>query len=288
MADKSSIVLLSKLQNGDVAVLDILDPRSTLGNPIVDHSKITANTDKDEVFHRMMHKHITFMNKTVPIENNKNFTDVEEHISYDESEYEEPHIHMEIPTDISNKIVDKSIMQDMTEMYLSDDIKEKANEIYTKLEISTKRGGRRKKVVFFCLFQAHRELDMPCDPRVLAKTVGILPNDISKAFSMCSPIETGYYPVSKRFSFMDFIPTYYHLTGLSSLNLSDVEELGREILEKCPSIKDELPQTVAASILIYYMEINGVTCTLDFSKAVQRSEMTLIQMKKRIESIHNS
>ena len=291
------VMLTSK---GEKAWLDVLDPRSTLNNPIIDHTKFGIILNDDDVFEKMMYKHGQnggVQNNAVHnggVHSNKDeFKDMnvegvnDGDVNY-ENEYEETEIHVDILTDISNKITDKSITQDMTDLFVADNIKEKANEIYNKLEISTKRGGRRKKVVFFCLFQAHRELDIPCDPRILADIVGIKTNDISRAFSMCSPIETGYYPPRKRCSFMDFIPIYYHLTGLSSLNLLDVEELAKDISEKCPPIQDELPQTVAAAILMYYMDINGVSCTFNFSKTVNRSEMTLVQMKKRIEGIHNS
>ena len=282
---KQKLVLRTMASNGDIVTLDILDPRSTWDNPIIDSNKLGITSNADEIFHRMMDKHSNAAEDgTCKQIFGTCYDEVDDH----HSDYETLQIHRDIQDDISKKFVDKSIMSDMTNFYISDEIKEKANEIYTKLEISTKRGGRRKKVVFFCLFQAHRELDIPCDPRVLAKTVGIGANDISRAFSMCSPIETGYYPISKKFHFEDFIPTYYHLTGLSRLNLGDVMELSEEISDKCQSIRDELPQTVAAAILMYYMDINGVSCNFDFSKAVNRSEVTLNQMKKRIENIHNS
>lgn len=292
MGSKQRLVLVTKNQNGDTVIMDVLDPKSTWNNPIMDYSKIRMPGNNDDVFHQMMFKHgsksVVDTDVKTDVDTVSPYQNLNEEIVEEGHEYEEPHVHVEILTDLSGKIVDKSIMQDMADFYIADHIKEKANDIYTKLEISTKRGGRRKKVIFFCLFNAHRELNIPCDPRVLANAVGIESNDISKAFSMCSPIETGYYPRNKRFTYMDFIPIYYHLTGLSTLNLSDVEELGREISEKHSSIWDELPQTVAAAILMYYMEINGVTCTFDFSKTVNRSEMTLVQMKKQIESIHNS
>ena len=292
--NSSKIYLVMLTSKGERAILDVLDPLSTLRNPIIDPHKFGILLNDDDIFEKMMYTFGRGEDQDDEDQGNQGEESYEGDfvgINYeveDENEYEEPEIHVDVLTDISNKITDKSITQDMTELSVPSDIKEKANEIYTKLEISTKRGGRRKKVIFFCLFQAHRELNIPCDPRILANIVGIKTNDISKAFSMCSPIETNYYPPRKRWNFMNFIPIYYHLTGLSSLNLADVEEMAMDISKKCPIIQDELPQTVAAAILMYYMEINGVSCTFNFSKTVNRSEMTLIQMKKRIEGIHNS
>ena len=118
--------------------------------------------------------------------------------------------------------------------------------------------------------------------------VGIKKNEISKAFSLCSPLETGYYQQVKKIHFISFLPVYFHLTGLSESTLPDVIELANEILNKDKSLKSELPQIVAASLLIYYMDINGVTCDLNFSLTVGKSEITLNNMKKRIEIIHNS
>jgi len=109
-----------------------------------------------------------------------------------EDDIDEITIHVDEHRNVSDKIVVKSILQDMVSFDISPDIKEKANDVYNMLDISTKRGGRRKKVVFFCLYEAHRLMRIPIDPKDLAKIVGIGKNHISKAFTMCSPIETAY------------------------------------------------------------------------------------------------
>jgi len=202
-------------------------------------------------------------------------------------EYEQPYIEVGSRSEIGRKRTDKSIFNDMSNFQIPDDIKYKADEIYSGLKLATKRGKRRRKVIFFCMFQAYQALGRPCDPKKLANVVGINPNEISKAFSLCSPLETGYYPSFQQLNFVDFIPTYYHLTGLSESNLEDVIELGQSLSTKDTTLLDELPQIVAVSTLLYYMEINGVSCNTNFSDKVGRSELTLSQMKKRIESIDN-
>ena len=186
------------------------------------------------------------------------------------------------------KSSEKSIMTDLSDFDLTDDIKIKADEIFRSMKIPTRRGRRRRKVVFYCVFQAYKETGLPKDPKELALKMGIDPNEISKAFSMCSETETGYRPEPRKSTPLEFIPIYYPFTGLTDDGMSKVRALTREILEKDSDLSDQFPQTVAAAILIYYMNINGVQYDKTFAQKVGKSDVTLTTMAKRVAIAHNT
>ncbi len=183
---------------------------------------------------------------------------------------------------------DKSIMSDLSTVMLSDDVKAKADEIFRSMDIPITRGKRRRKVVFYCVLQAHRKLGITRDPKELANSVGINPNEISRSKTMCSTIETGYQPEQKKSTPLEFIPIYYPFTGLISDGMSNVFSLVKDVLKKDSDLNDQFPQTVAAGALIYYMDINGVKYDKSFSRQVGKSEVTLKAMAKRIATAHNS
>lgn len=286
---ETKLVLMTENSRGDIVIIDALLPGSTLTHPIIDYTKFGINLEEDEeIYRRIMTSQDSKNTPQMKSENNGDRIDYDEIEDHEELDFEEIKVHVDDLTGISNRIVNRSILQDMGDLVISENIKEKANEVYNMLNISTKRGGRRKKVIFFCLHEAHRLMNIPIDPKDLASIVGIKNNDISKAFTMCSPIETGYHPLNIRFTFREFIPVYYRLTGLSNLILDDVLSLADDIYKKDPTVENEFPQIMAAAILMYYMEINGVESSINISKVLHTSSLTLNLLKSRIESIHNS
>lgn len=187
------------------------------------------------------------------------------------------------------KSSEKSILSDLDKINISDDVRIEAERIFQQLETNTKRGKRRKKLLFYCIFNAYLSLKQSKDPKYVAELVGIAPTEMSKAFSMCSESQTNYRPPSVFHSPIDFIPEYHRKVGLDESCLDSVLDLAKTILKKDPDLNENYPQVVAAGILLYYMTINGVSVNKkEFSKLVRRSEMTISKMYKRISYIHNS
>jgi len=187
------------------------------------------------------------------------------------------------------KITEKSILPDLLKINIPDDIRNEAEKIFQQLKTNTKRGKRRKKMLFYCIFNAYKSLGQPQDPKVIAELVGISATEITKALSMCSESQTNYRPIAVFRQPLDFIPIYHSEVGLNPDCLSSVLELAHSILNKDPDLYDEYPQVVAAGILHYYMTINGVSVDKkQFAKIFKKSEMTITKMFKRICNIDNS
>lgn len=188
-----------------------------------------------------------------------------------------------------SKIVEKSISAELAPLPLPDDVKQYADRIFQQLETNTKRGKRRRKLIFYCILTAYNLLKKPQDPKIIAEIVGIADTEMTKAVSMCSELQTKFRaPTTFRLP-TDFIPEYAHIVGISESSINDVMNLGYEILEKDKDLLENYPQVVAAGIILYYLTINGVTVNKrEFAKIIKRSEMTISKMYKRIMTIHNS
>lgn len=187
------------------------------------------------------------------------------------------------------KYSDKSIISDLDKINIPDEIKNLSEQIFQQLDTNTKRGRRRKKLLFYCIFNAYNQIGQPQDPKFIAELVGISHTEMTKAFSMCSELQTNYKPNTTFHSPLEFVEQYHEQIGLDPKCLPDVLVLGTEILKKDPDLNENYPQVVAAGILLYYMTINGASINKkEFSKIVRRSEMTISKVLKRIVHVHNN
>lgn len=240
------------------------------------------------------------ISNTSPVTTNPSilkFQDMIDDISDDSDEesdnIDSPYIYSNHSSEYTNchvvpKLSQRTILQDLEKIDIPDIVKKESERIFQELKTSTKRGRRRKKLLFYCIFNAYNLLGKPQDPKIIAELVGISPTEITKSFSMCSESQTKYRPPTVFHSPVDFIPQYLKDVGLDDGCLDAVTDLADRILNKEPELKENYPQVVAAGILLYYMTINGVEVNKkEYAKIIRRSEMTISKMFKRIWKIDN-
>jgi len=191
--------------------------------------------------------------------------------------------------DSSDEFVpEKSIREDLRNIDVSENVKIKANEIYNRLQCSTKRGKRRKLLLFYCLYNAYNEFYIPIDPKILALKIGIKSGDITKSLSMFSELNTGYKPQTMRITALEIIPEYCRIFNFEEDSISNVLDITKEILNKNPNLNNKKPQNVAAGIIVYFSIINGISFSKkELSKMLNLSEVTINSMYKEVSNIHN-
>jgi transcription initiation factor TFIIIB Brf1 subunit/transcription initiation factor TFIIB len=196
---------------------------------------------------------------------------------------------------------EKSILPDMEPLSLPDEIKARAEAIFHKLRnVTTKRGNRRKQLVFFCINSAYNEINRESksassliryqhNVKKLAEMIGIKPAEISKAQSMYSEAQTGYSSPQVFFTADDFLPEYCRDLHLPDEEISEIVRFAREILRRDKNLLEKYPQNVAAGILLYYLTLHGYEFDKEsYAKIVSLSEMTITNLAKQISRIHNS
>lgn len=184
---------------------------------------------------------------------------------------------------------DKSILTDMERMPFTDDIKRRADAIYRQMNCGTHRGKKRLCLIFKCVYEAHKELNIPVIPKDIAKIVGITKGEMSQASSMFSESRTGYKVVSKKYTPQDFLPEFARKIELSEDGIEGVMEIAGDIINKYPELSEKYPDTVAAGILRYYLLINGFTKQITYlSEVTLLSDATIISMFNHIWKIDNA
>ena len=187
---------------------------------------------------------------------------------------------------------EKTIRPDLKKLGLPSDILNSADEVYQNMAVGTKRGKRRKMLLFFCAFTAYNQENIPVDPIWLAHICGLERSGISKALSMCSPIHTNSDTPLVRYSPKNYIPMYFkklkELITFPNGAIEDIYNMTEEVVVRDPELNDEKPQTVAAAILVYYLWQHGYSIDKDKYKLIfGRSDMTINKIKKKVSKAYN-
>ncbi len=182
----------------------------------------------------------------------------------------------------------RSILNDLQPYKFSEDIKMRANYIYSKMNHSTRRANKRTLLLFFCVYSAYKELSIKVNPSDLGKIFGLTHGQMMKTESMFSYLQTGYRPICRTISIYDYIPDYCHKLGLEN-HVDDIILLSESILNKDKNLDQQVKQTLSCGLIKYYMTINGIELNEKnaLSIVTQRSDTTIDTMYKKICEIDN-
>jgi len=196
---------------------------------------------------------------------------------------------------VLTKSKDKSLKPELQKAGFPSEIVMKADEIFSQMDSGLKRGARSRQLMFFCVHAAYNTLKIPEDPANLAARCGITTSEISKAFSMCSPSKTNYKPPIVNWEPKDYLSFYYkRIAELEIINfhdksLEDINKICSEVMQKNKDLKNEKPQTVAAAVLVFYLQLHG--CAIDakkYNEIFSKSSMTILKIKNKVATAYNS
>lgn len=188
---------------------------------------------------------------------------------------------------------DRTIRPDLEKLSLPDNIIGKADDIFQNMDIGTKRSKRRKRLVFFCTLTACDELGIPVEPNHLANICGIERCDISKSMSMCSSVHTNYDAPLIYHTPQKYISGYFKKLNEEGMSFKDgamdhIFEMMDDVLDKDEDLYEDKPQTVAAAILVYYLQINNYIVDKSKYKAIfGMSDMTVNKIKNKVAKAYN-
>ena len=194
-----------------------------------------------------------------------------------------------VATKTKTKGVARDIIADMLRMNFSQDIKDRANLIHSRMIKKIRRTERRLQMIFYCIYSAHQEMKISADPKLLAHEIGMPVRNITKALSTFSQSQTGYEPPNKFHTPSDFIPDICISFNIAEERIPEIVELSDRIVSRDKSLHDEKPQKIAMSIIDYWMKISGIvldkpTRALLFGNTLSSSDT----ISKRIQAADNS
>lgn len=185
---------------------------------------------------------------------------------------------------------DKNIIHELDEYPLPVEVKIRCNDIYNKMSlIHTKRGNKRKQMLYFLIYTAYRELGNPQTPENIAGIVGLDKNKIKEANRNFGAIHSGYKSPVEEISIVSMIPNICKNLGFDSDRILDCVSMGNEMIAKAEFLEEEDIQKVAAAIVQYYLICNGISFDKkEFSKLANISSASLNAMVNTVGKIHNN
>lgn len=179
----------------------------------------------------------------------------------------------------------KNILKALDEFPLDDEVKFKAQEIFSRLDCGIYRKNNRRKILFYCVYMAHKELDKHCIPLELAKVFNLKQGDLQKFpgifFSEFSSQKNSYSSEELTFSYIRKFALEFSFTPES---LEDLLLLAKQVIKKDPSLLEEHPNTLASGFLMYYMKNHGVKLKNknELKSITNRSITTIEKIYKKI------
>lgn len=180
--------------------------------------------------------------------------------------------------------VDKNIIKILSENYsFSQDIILRANNIFLKMKHNN-RVKSRNMLLFFCVYNAYIELDIRVIPSELGKIFGLTNGQMQKTQSMFSYLQTGYKPILRKIEILDYIPYYSERLGLSESQCESCYLFAQKMITDHPELKQHVAQTLAAGILLLFLDIYGIVLADKslLSVTVNRSDTTLSNVYKML------
>lgn len=164
-----------------------------------------------------------------------------------------------------------------------------AELIHWKIDTGVHRGNMRCMLLFHCTFQAHQELDINVDPYKLGACFGLTKGQVKKCDSIFSPLNTGYHPVERDITAMNFIPEFCERLGIATEQIEIIRGIIERVSSRNKALAQENPRTLAAGFIKYFMVINGIAIEQRIlTEVTERSLATIDAMERRIEIADNS
>lgn len=190
----------------------------------------------------------------------------------------------------ARKTDNKSILKDVENMGFSENIVNKANDLYQSVtNDQIYRGQIRKSIIFACVFHAYKISNNYQPHDILMKAFGIskkssikglrivnlkIPKDYKIQMSYITP-EHLIHEIFSKFSIAQ--------SDISQKRKDEVIELYNKIKNKSSKLNRARTQSVAASLIFYYIKLNNIDISLkDFAKKVDLSELTISRNAKEV------
>ena len=192
------------------------------------------------------------------------------------------------------KIPEKSILNEMNNYKIPDDVKIEADRIYKEdlkmgNGLTPKKGDKRKKVILYCIYQAYEKLGRTIDPKSLVKIVGTKNNSMTRSAAQCSEMQTGYHVDIVRKYPSEYIPELFEELGFPKENQKDIIDFANATVKKDNNLLEQYPQTVAAGLINYYCQTRGIIINKNvLSNLSGLSDHTIKKITKEIMIIDNA
>lgn len=184
----------------------------------------------------------------------------------------------------------KSILPELKNYPISDDIKIKANIIYNKIIAAGAKKMSKSQLICFCLFQAGKQLNSFLTLQDISAMTGKNINDVARAIKYYgSPSNCGYKGVDSYTNPFEFIECHGKKHGLTPASIEVIKVDYITLTQKDRTLREKPIGTVVAALIYCYKEQNGLPINTElFEEEFNLTIGTIDDMEKKMVNIQNS
>ncbi len=184
----------------------------------------------------------------------------------------------------------KAFQEELNKFKLPENIRHEAVKIHGIIapDTGTRRCTMRKEMIFFCVYGAYLETGDVRAPQEIATLVGISHTQSAQALKMFSKPRTAYSMPSVITHPKDLVANYARTCGIREDIIPQIEAMCARLTANTQLARMH-PQPVAAGLLRYYMQLNGLTMdTAQLPKLFNVTQLALDKAYKIITQIDNT
>jgi hypothetical protein len=174
---------------------------------------------------------------------------------------------------------------------INSEVKTRADLIFRSMVGQSSRKGTNKiQLIYYCVYNAYLELDIPFSPFKLVDVFGLDMNKVSKCASLFSRVNTGYSPSKNRVKAWYYFEDFCTQSEMTKAALNELIDLYYELVIRDETLVQHKPQSLAAGIFKYYLTLNGITIKDKdhIAKITRLSNATINTVMENVSMIHNS
>lgn len=187
-----------------------------------------------------------------------------------------------------------SIRAELDQYNLSDEIKERAEEICEMVFKKNVRKDNRTNLLFYCIYEAFKTINESVNPYEIGKMLGMDRKQMVRAINQNTFM--GHRHKNVLSDPTRFFEMLIRRTPLTSDEVKPIIETYDIVIEADQKIKEGSPILVSAAVVCFHMKTNGVTNegmtfdeSIDFFCAENNlKKENVIDLMKKVEIAYNS
>ena len=188
----------------------------------------------------------------------------------------------------TRKIEQRNISKDVENLNFSENIINKADDIYTEVTNGKIfRGNSRKAIVFACIFYAYKISGNPQIHEDLIKIFHIDKNSALKGLKFVTIRSSKESNIRNiHITPVNLVEEIMKKLNAKEEHIKEVIELYEKIRNRSSKLNRSRPQSVGAGIVFYWICLKNKNIALsEFAKKVNLSELTITKISKEITEV---
>lgn len=162
-------------------------------------------------------------------------------------EYE---VYEDIILDDKNTV--QNILHDLQPLGLPDNVIIRANQIITEDRMIHVKRQKKNEILFYCVYRAYQDLQIPVDPQQLSQIFNIDKRKIAKCFSRQLEIDSSQNNLDTKHFISYYLKRLNDIVNVCQNDIFKIIEIYNFCVDNDDDFSDNKPQIISKALIYYY------------------------------------